>query len=92
VALLKSLERDGPTCRLERSADGRHERGGMRKAVARAGLGPLRWHDLRHTWASWALQGGASMMEVMQLGGWKSLAMVQRYSHLARSLAAAAGR
>jgi integrase len=64
-----------------------------RKATERAGLEGFRWHDLRHTWASWAVQSGVSLHEVMQLGGWKSLAMVQRYSHLAPGhLAAAAGR
>lgn len=52
-------------------------------AVTRAGVGPLRWHDLRHTWASWAIQEGATLQQVMQLGGWKSLSMVMRYSHLA---------
>lgn len=62
-------------------------------AVTRAKVGPLRWHDLRHTWASWAIQGGATLMEVMQLGGWKSLVMVQRYAHLAPDhLAEAAAR
>lgn len=64
-----------------------------RKAVERAGLDGLRWHDLRHTWASWAVQSGVSLHEVMQLGGWRSLSMVQRYAHLAPDhLAAAAGR
>lgn len=64
-----------------------------REATKRAGLEGLRWHDLRHTWASWAVQSGVSLHEVMQLGGWRSLAMVQRYSHLAPDhLAAAASR
>lgn len=54
----------------------------FKRAVAAAGVGPLRWHDLRHTWASWHVQGGTSLHELQQLGGWASLAMVQRYSHL----------
>jgi integrase len=53
------------------------------KAVKRAQLEPLRWHDLRHTFASWAVQGGVSLHELMQLGDWKSYAMVLRYGHLA---------
>ena len=62
-------------------------------AVTRAKLGPLRWHDLRHTWASWAVQSGATLQQVMQLGGWKSLTMVMRYAHLAPDhLAAAAAK
>lgn len=55
----------------------------FQKAVARAKIGPLRWHDLRHTWASWAVQAGVSLQELMELGGWKSYSMVLRYAHLA---------
>lgn len=55
----------------------------FKDAVKRAGLTPLRWHDLRHTWASWAVQKGVTLQELMQLGGWKSFAMVLRYAHLA---------
>lgn len=55
----------------------------FQKAVARAKLGPLRWHDLRHTFASWAVQGGVTLHELMQLGDWKTYASVLRYAHLA---------
>jgi integrase len=55
----------------------------FKDAVKAAKLEPLRWHDLRHTWASWAVQSGATLHEVMKLGAWRSLAMVMRYSHLA---------
>ncbi len=51
-------------------------------AVKRAGLAPLRWHDLRHTWASWHVQAGTPLEVLKELGGWKSLAMVMRYAHL----------
>lgn len=55
----------------------------FKKAVDRAGLAPLRWHDLRHCWASWAVQSGVTLQELMQLGGWASYSMVLRYAHLA---------
>lgn len=55
----------------------------FKKAVARAGVGPLRWHDLRHTFAAWAVQSGVTLMELMQLGGWKTYSSVLRYAHLA---------
>ncbi len=55
----------------------------FQKAVQRAGLEHFRWHDLRHTWASWAVQSGVTLQELMELGGWKSFAMVLRYAHLA---------
>ena len=51
-------------------------------AVKKAGMKGLRWHDLRHTWASWAVQSGVRIEELRELGGWKTLSMVQRYSHL----------
>lgn len=62
-------------------------------AVAKAGLGDLRFHDLRHTWASWHRQSGTSCDELKELGGWKSRSMVDRYAKFATEhLAAAATR
>lgn len=51
-------------------------------AVKKAKLTGLRWHDLRHTWASWHVQRGTRIEELQKLGGWKSLHMVMRYAHL----------
>jgi integrase len=63
------------------------------RALERAGIEDFRWHDLRHTWASWAAQAGVSMLELQHLGGWASLDMVQRYAHLSPShLQAAANK
>lgn len=53
------------------------------KALRRAGIENFRWHDLRHTWASWHVQGGTPLNALQELGGWSSYAMVQRYAHLA---------
>jgi integrase len=62
-------------------------------AVAKAGLGDLRFHDLRHTWASWHRQSGTSCDELKELGGWKSRSMVDRYAKFATEhLAVAASR
>lgn len=54
----------------------------FKKAAKRAGVPWLRWHDLRHTWASWHVQGGTPLHVLQKLGGWKSLQMVQVYAHL----------
>lgn len=62
------------------------------RAVKKAGLEGFRWHDLRHTWASWHIQNGTPMHVLKELGGWKTMSMVLRYSHLApEHLAAFAG-
>jgi len=51
-------------------------------AVEEAGLGDFRFHDLRHTAASYATMTGATLRELAAFLGHKTLAMVQRYSHL----------
>jgi integrase len=53
-----------------------------RNALQRAGIENFRWHDLRHTWASWHVQGGTSLQELQLLGGWNCFDMVLRYAHL----------
>ncbi len=55
------------------------------KALKRAKLPYTRFHDLRHTWASWHVQNGTPLHVLQELGGWSSLEMVQRYAHLAPS-------
>jgi integrase len=52
-------------------------------ACDKAGIEDFKFHDLRHTWASWHVQHGTHMKALMQLGGWKTPAMVNRYGHLA---------
>ena len=51
-------------------------------ALRRAGIINFRWHDLRHTWASWHAQAGTPLHILQELGGWESAEMVRRYAHL----------
>jgi integrase len=52
------------------------------KALKRVGIENFRWHDLRHTWASWHIQEGTPQHVLQELGGWSGSDMVQRYAHL----------
>jgi integrase len=56
---------------------------GFDEACRKAGLENFRFHDLRHTWASWLIQSGVGLAELQELGGWESVEMVRRYAHLA---------
>ena len=51
-------------------------------ALKRCGIRDFRWHDLRHTWASWLRQQDVPTWVLQELGGWKSEAMVRRYAHM----------
>jgi integrase len=83
LAVLKAQKRYGETVfTYHRLAIDDANGTAFKKAARRAGVPWLRWHDLRHTWASWHVQGGTPLHALEKLGGWKSLAMVQRYAHL----------
>jgi integrase len=59
---------------------------GLRKALeavwARAGLKGVRIHDLRHSFASFAIADGASLFLVSKLLGHASARTTERYAHL----------
>ncbi|CDH23158.1 tyrosine-type recombinase/integrase [Xenorhabdus bovienii] len=57
----------------------------FRTALKRAGIENFRFHDLRHTWASWLIQNGTPLSVLQEMGGWESIEMVRRYAHLAPS-------
>ena len=62
-------------------------------ACKRAGVPGFRFHDLRHTWASWHAMAGTPLSVLQELGGWHSPQMVQKYAHLSpEHLAEAAER
>lgn len=52
------------------------------QALADARVSGFRFHDLRHSCASYLAQNGASLLEIADVLGHKQLAMTKRYSHL----------
>lgn len=53
-----------------------------KSALQKAGIDDFRFHDLRHTWASWHVQRGTPLNVLQELGGWECSDMVRRYAHL----------
>ena len=50
-------------------------------AVSATLFSDLRFHDLRHTFATRLVQTGVGLYAVQKLERWKSLGMLQRYAH-----------
>jgi integrase len=53
--------------------------------VERAELEDFRFHDLRHSAASYLAMNGASLAEIAEVLGHKTLQMVKRYAHLSEA-------
>ena len=52
------------------------------KALKVAEIDDFRWHDLRHSCASYLAMNGVPMRTIAEVLGHKTLSMVQRYTHL----------
>lgn len=87
---LQEVERLAKVRRLDTAllfprADGRQPidiRYAWAQALQAAGIPDCRFHDLRHSCASYLAMHGASLVEIAAVLGHKTLQMVQRYAHL----------
>ena len=53
-----------------------------KKALEDADIKDFRFHDLRHSCASYLAQSGASLLEIADVLGHKQISVTKRYSHL----------
>jgi integrase len=60
-------------------------RNAFENAMERADILNFRFHDLRHTFASYLAMQGASLLDIATVLGHKTLQMVQRYAHLSEA-------
>ena len=86
-ALLHAPNRPGSPYLLCRADGGRY--GDMKKGFAnacrRAKIANFRWHDLRHTFASWFVQQDGDLYRLSRILGHATLQMTARYGHLRTS-------
>lgn len=84
----KAMEEKPPKRWLFPSRDGQKPidiRAPWEKARDAANLIDFRFHDLRHSTASYLAMSGASQLEIAEVLGHRTLQMVKRYSHLSES-------
>jgi integrase len=73
----------GPVFRNATGEAWRSIRTAFEQACRDAKVLDFRFHDLRHTFASWLVMRGRPLKEVQELLGHKTITMTMRYAHLA---------
>lgn len=63
--------------------DYRHSSRELKKMAERVGVRPIRFHDLRHSFAAMWMMSGGKIYELQKVLGHASIAMTERYAHLA---------
>nr|WP_282561198.1 site-specific integrase [Providencia rettgeri] len=83
ITILNSIEKNSEhVFSVDGSKINQISRTDFAHATKLTGLDDFRFHDLRHTWASWHIQNGTPLMMLKEMGGWETLEMVNKYAHL----------
>ena len=82
LSSLPSKEREGLVFRRSNGVAWGKIRTAFDGACAKAKIEDFRFHDLRHTCASWLVMRARSLKEVQELLGHRTFAMTLRYAHL----------
>jgi integrase len=84
---MRCVGSDPPATNRDQSSRGKPVRQvntkAWRASLKRVGIEDFRWHDLRHTWASWHVQAGTPLYVLQELGSWECVEMVRKYAHIA---------
>lgn len=82
ISVIPCTDATRPTDRLFPGITGANVTVSFKRACAKACIEDFRFHDLRHTAASWMRMRGSDIHTVAQLLGHKDLRMAARYQHL----------
>lgn len=77
----KEYTRPKPDQDADHSA-GTRIKSAFKGACVRAGIKDFHPHACRHTWATWHYIANRDLSALMHLGGWKTMSMVMRYTHV----------
>ena len=80
VAILSLCDRSRPLV-----FDATNRRWLFQKALEEAEIDDLRWHDLRHTFATWLGSRGKDIVAVMKSLGHSNVATTMKYRHVIRT-------
>jgi len=77
----------------KRGAKGERQRveGSFETVLEMAGIRDFRFHDLRHTFASWFMMNGGDLYELAKILGHENIKMTERYAKLAKKHIAKTG-
>jgi integrase len=87
-AALANLQQTATSDLVFAKADGlpfRSIRTTFKTACRKAGISDVTAHTLRHTFCSRLVMAGVDLRTIQELGGWQTIGMVERYSHLSAS-------